>query len=80
MPLLLAAGAALPFAADAGTYLVARRPRGLPARGTPPERTPRTGGQHPAPEIGEGLRTLWRDRALRGLCAATLCATSAWAP
>jgi predicted MFS family arabinose efflux permease len=60
----------VPFAADAVTYLVAAA---LVAtlRTAPPERKPRPAGSTLRREIAEGLRTLWRDRALRGLCAAT---------
>jgi predicted MFS family arabinose efflux permease len=36
-----------------------------------PERKPRPAGSTLRREIAEGLRTLGRDRALRGLCAAT---------
>ncbi|MDO0932178.1 MFS transporter [Streptomyces sp. DG2A-72] len=70
VPLLITAGAAVPFAADAVTYLVAAA---LVAtlRTAPPERKPRPAGSTLRREIAEGLRTLWRDRALRGLCAAT---------
>ncbi|MEV0169885.1 MFS transporter [Streptomyces sp. NPDC050803] len=70
VPLLIAAGAAAPFAVDAVTFLVAAA---LVAslRTAPPERKPRPAGSTLRREIAEGLRTLWRDRALRGLCAAT---------
>lgn len=70
VPLLVAAGTAVPFVADAGTFLVAA---GLVAslRIRPPERQPRAAGGTLRTEIADGLRTLWRDRALRGLCAAT---------
>ncbi|MGW6738185.1 MFS transporter [Streptomyces sp. NPDC055013] len=70
VPVLLAAGAAVPFAADAGTYLVAAV---LVAslRVEAPEQGPAPAGSTLRREIAEGLRTLWRDRALRGLCAAT---------
>ncbi|MDX3616203.1 MFS transporter [Streptomyces europaeiscabiei] len=70
VPLLLAAGAAVPFAADALTYLVAAA---LVASlgAAPPERDLRPAGSTLRAEIAAGLRTLWRDRALRGLCAAT---------
>jgi MFS family permease len=70
MPLLAAAGAAVPFAADAATFLLAAA---LVAslRLTAPERAPRAAGSTLRREIAEGLRTLWQDRALRGLCAAT---------
>ncbi|MEU9171497.1 MFS transporter [Streptomyces sp. NPDC048420] len=70
VPLLLVAGAALPFAVDAATFLLAAA---LVAslRTTPPERGPRPAGSTLRREIAEGLRTLAGDRALRGLCAAT---------
>ncbi|PZH15383.1 MFS transporter [Streptomyces sp. NTH33] len=70
VPLLLAAGAAAPFAANAATFLVAAA---LVAslRVSGPERPPRPAGSTLRREIAEGLRTLGRDRALRGLCAAT---------
>jgi MFS family permease len=70
VPLLLAAGAAVPFAADALTYLLAAA---LVASlgAAAPEREPRPAGSTLRAEIAAGLRTLWRDRALRGLCAAT---------
>lgn len=70
VPVLLAVGTAVPFAADAGTYLVAAV---LVAslRSQAPERKPAPAGSTLRREIGEGLSTLWRDRSLRGLCAAT---------
>ncbi|MFE7213050.1 MFS transporter [Streptomyces sp. NPDC057611] len=70
VPLLFAAGAAAPFAADAATFLVAAA---LVAslRVPAPERQPRPAGSTLRREIAEGLRALGRDRALRGLCAAT---------
>nr|WP_280877631.1 MFS transporter [Streptomyces pseudovenezuelae] len=70
VPLLIAAGVAVPFVADAGTFLVAAA---LVAslRTTAPDRAPRPAGSALRREITDGLRTLWRDRPLRGLCAAT---------
>ncbi|MEU6350541.1 MFS transporter [Streptomyces sp. NPDC047072] len=70
VPLLLVAGAALPFALDAVTFLAAAA---LVAslRVAASERGPRPAGSTLRREIGEGLRTLAADRALRGLCAAT---------
>ncbi|MEU6365877.1 MFS transporter [Streptomyces sp. NPDC046931] len=70
VPLLLAAGAAVPFVTDAGTFLAAAL---LVAslRVTRREREPRASGGTLRREIADGLRTLGRDRALRGLCAAT---------
>ncbi|WP_374195771.1 MFS transporter [Streptomyces sp. ISL-24] len=71
VPLLLTVGAAMPFVADASTYLLAAA---LIAslRLRPPEREPRPAGSTLRAEIGEGLRALWRDRALRAVCVATL--------
>ncbi|WP_369196362.1 MFS transporter [Streptomyces djakartensis] len=70
VPLLLVAGAAVPFAADALTYLVAAALiASLPA--ARPERAPRPAGSTLRREIADGLRTLWRDGPLRGLCTAT---------
>lgn len=71
VPLLLTAGAFMPFAADASTYLAAAA---LVAslRTRPPERAPRPAGSTLRTEIGEGLRALWQDRALRATCVATL--------
>ncbi|MGX4692870.1 MFS transporter [Streptomyces sp. JNUCC 63] len=70
VPLLLVAGAAAPFAANAATFLVAAA---LVAslRAARPERAPRPAGSTLRREIADGLRALGRDRALRGLCAAT---------
>ncbi|MFG3014513.1 MFS transporter [Streptomyces cinerochromogenes] len=75
VPVLTAAGTALPFAADAATFLVAAA---LVAslRTAAPERTPRPAGSTLRRDVTDGLRSLWRDRALRGLCASTaLCNT-----
>ncbi|WP_433342918.1 MFS transporter [Streptomyces sp. CA-253872] len=69
-PLLLAGGAALPFATDAASYLVAAV-LVAPLRRVLPGRPPRRAGSTLRAEIAEGLRTLAGDRALRGLCAAT---------
>ncbi|MEV5875017.1 MFS transporter [Streptomyces sp. NPDC052101] len=71
VPLLLTAGAFMPFAADASTFLVAAA---LVAslRIRPPERAPRPTGSTLRTEIGAGLRALWGDRALRATCLATL--------
>ncbi|MBK3566090.1 MULTISPECIES: MFS transporter [unclassified Streptomyces] len=70
VPLLIAAGAAVPFVADAGTFLLAAALVASLRTGAP-ERAPRPAGGTLRGEIADGLRTLWRDRPLRGLCAAT---------
>jgi MFS family permease len=70
LPLLLTAGAAAPFAADAATFLgAAALVASLRLR--PPERAPRPAGSTLRREIADGLRTLGRDRPLRALCTAT---------
>lgn len=70
VPVLLVLGAAVPFAADAVTFLVGAA---LVASLRPdvPARAPRPAGSTLRAEITAGLRTLWHDRPLRGLCAAT---------
>lgn len=71
VPLLIGLGAWAPFAADAGTYLLAAA---LVAslRVRPPAREPRPAGSTLRAEIAEGLRQLRRDRVLRPVCLATL--------
>lgn len=71
VPLLLAVGAAMPFAADSATYLLAAA---LVAslRIRAPERKPRPAGSTLRAEVAEGLRALWRDGTLRATCMATL--------
>ncbi|RII18481.1 enterobactin exporter EntS [Streptomyces sp. YIM 130001] len=72
MPVLLAVGVAVPYGVDAATYALATLlilsihiPRGTgPAPPTAPARSLRA-------DIGDGLRTLWRDPPLRALCIAT---------
>ncbi|MFD5113257.1 MFS transporter [Streptomyces sp. NPDC058391] len=72
-PVLLLAGAAVPYAADAVTYGVAALLIGS-LRAEPPARAPRKAGSTLRGEIAEGMRALGRDRTLRGLClATTLC-------
>ncbi|WP_443080824.1 MFS transporter [Streptomyces sp. PTD9-10] len=68
VPLLIAAGAALPFAVDAATFLVAAA---LAASLPVTRRAAGPGAGTLRRDIADGLRTLWRDGALRGLCAAT---------
>jgi MFS family permease len=70
VPVLIAVGAAVPFAADSATFLVAAA---LVAslRTDAPERAAGAARGGLRREIAAGLRTLWRDRPLRGLCAAT---------
>ncbi|MDP9610787.1 MFS family permease [Streptomyces demainii] len=70
VPVLLGLGAAMPYAADAVTYLVAAvlvASLGV----TPPRREPRAPGGSLRRDIAEGLAVLWRDRTLRALCVST---------
>ncbi|MES9522198.1 MFS transporter [Streptomyces capoamus] len=69
-PVLIAAGTAVPFAADAATFLAAAALVASLRTGAP-GRARRPAGGTLRREIAEGLSTLWRDRALRGLCAST---------
>ncbi|MBI0313258.1 MFS transporter, partial [Streptomyces javensis] len=70
VPVLLGLGAAMPYAADAATYLAAAvLVASLGA--APPERAPRPPGGSLRRDIAEGLAVLWRDRTLRALCAST---------
>ncbi|MEV0267069.1 MFS transporter [Streptomyces sp. NPDC050617] len=70
VPVLLGIGIAMPYAADAATYLLAAvLVAGL--RADPPQRPARAAGQTLRREIADGIRALWRDRLLRLLCAAT---------
>lgn len=71
VPLLLMAGAFLPYAADAVTYLLGAALVASLHIETP-VREPRPPGATLRADIGEGLRALWRDRALRAVCGATL--------
>ncbi|WP_405766699.1 MFS transporter [Streptomyces sp. NBC_01538] len=70
VPVLIALGAAVPFAADAVTFLVGSA---LVASLRPdaPARAPRPAGSTLRGEIAAGLRVLWHDGPLRSLCAAT---------
>ncbi|WP_316745616.1 MFS transporter [Streptomyces sp. MK7] len=71
VPLLLAAGAFAPFAADAVTFLVAAALVASLRTTAPDEPKPRPAGSTLRREIADGLRALGRDGALRALCAAT---------
>ncbi|MFI6420525.1 MFS transporter [Streptomyces sp. NPDC050842] len=70
VPALLLAGDAVPYVADAATYVLAAL---LIAslRTEAPERSPRPAGSTLRKEMAEGLATLGRDRPLRRLCTAT---------
>ncbi|WP_079127166.1 MFS transporter [Streptomyces sp. TP-A0874] len=68
VPALLVLGIAAPFGVNAVTYLLAA----LLVAGVRVERVlrePRAAGATLRRDIAEGLRTLWRDRMLRVLCA-----------
>ncbi|WJY37608.1 MFS transporter [Streptomyces sp. P9-2B-2] len=66
-PVLIALGAALPFLADAATYLVAAALVASLCTG-PPAGRPATAGRTVRREIAEGIRQLWCDRVLRAFC------------
>ncbi|MFG2719440.1 MFS transporter [Streptomyces sp. NPDC048416] len=70
VPVLLAVSIAAPYGVDAASYVLAAA---LVAslRPAAPERAARKPGSTLRAETAEGLRTLWSDRALRGLCVAT---------
>lgn len=70
VPVLLVTGAAAPYAADAVTYLLAALLI-VSLRADTPDKPPRAPGSTLRGEMADGLRALWRDGALRGLCVAT---------
>ncbi|MFD0153682.1 MFS transporter [Streptomyces sp. NPDC055721] len=70
VPALLLAGDAVPYAADAATYVLAALLVASLRTGGP-ERPPRPAGSTLRKEMAEGLATLRRDRPLRWLCTAT---------
>lgn len=75
VPAALAFAAGAPFAADAVTFavaaaLVASLPGTGAGAGTGVVRAPRPAGRTLRQDIAEGIAVLWRDRVLRGLCAA----------
>ncbi|MDX3230985.1 MFS transporter [Streptomyces sp. ME19-01-6] len=72
VPVALGLGAAVPYAADAVTYLAAAAlVASLGGRARAPRREPREPGRSIRKEIGEGIAVLWRDRLLRALCVST---------
>ncbi|WP_203434161.1 MFS transporter [Jiangella asiatica] len=72
--LLVTAGVAAPFAVDATTYLVAAALiASLPTASATATVTPaKATGSTLRAEIAAGLRVLWRDHLLRGICLANL--------
>ncbi|MCX5201957.1 MFS transporter [Streptomyces sp. NBC_00237] len=73
VPVLLLQGPSVPYAADAATYALAAV---LIAslRAEAPEKEPRAPGATLRGDIKEGVKALWADRPLRGLCvSAALC-------
>ncbi|RFU82455.1 MFS transporter [Streptomyces triticagri] len=72
MPVLLAVGVAVPYGVDAATYAVATLlilSIRIPGGTAPVPSGSRARGLRA--DIGDGLRTLWRDPPLRALCLAT---------
>ncbi|MCK7621983.1 MFS transporter [Streptomyces sp. RS10V-4] len=66
-PALIGVGLALPFAADAATYLLAAALVASLRTGAPP-RPPAAPGRTLRREVAAGLRALWRDGVLRWFC------------
>ncbi|QHC21764.1 MFS transporter [Streptomyces sp. GS7] len=66
-PALIGSAAALPFAADAATYLVAAALVASLRTAAPP-RPRAAAGRTLRREIADGIRALWRDRVLRVFC------------
>ncbi|MFE7315096.1 MFS transporter [Streptomyces sp. NPDC057555] len=66
-PVLIGVSVALPFAADAATYLVAAALVAALRTAAPP-RPPAASGRSLRREIAEGIRALWQDRVLRLVC------------
>lgn len=74
VPVLVGAGAAVPYAVDAVSYLLAAvLVAGLPHRPRPAAARPRTSLRR---DVAEGLAALWHDPVLRGVCAATVVANT----
>ncbi|MGG2465365.1 MFS transporter [Streptomyces sp. RGM 3693] len=66
-PVLIGVSVALPFVADAATYLIAAALVASLRTGAPP-RPPAPSGRTLRREIAQGVRALWGDRVLRGCC------------
>ncbi|MFF2806867.1 MFS transporter [Streptomyces sp. NPDC058000] len=66
-PVLIGVSVALPFVADAVTYLIAAALVASLRTGAPP-RPPAPSGRTLRREIAQGVRALWGDRVLRGCC------------
>ncbi|GAA2344144.1 MFS transporter [Streptomyces cuspidosporus] len=72
VPVALGLGAAVPYAADAVTYLAAAALVASLGGGARAERRePRAPGRTIRKDMAEGVRVLWRDRLLRALCVST---------
>ncbi|MGO4755856.1 MFS transporter, partial [Streptomyces sp. 2MCAF27] len=72
VPVALGLGAAVPYVADAATYLAAAAlVASLGGRAQAPQREPRAPGRTIRKDMAEGIGVLWRDRLLRALCVST---------
>ncbi|MEU5640438.1 MFS transporter [Streptomyces milbemycinicus] len=72
VPVALGLGVAVPYAADAVTYLAAAAlVASLGGRAQAPRREPRAPGSTIRSDMAEGIGVLWRDRLLRALCVST---------
>ncbi|MEU9795006.1 MFS transporter [Streptomyces sparsogenes] len=72
VPVALGLGAAVPYAADAVSYLAAAALVASLGGGARAElREPRAPGRTIRKDMAEGVKVLWRDRLLRALCVST---------
>ncbi|MFK4265022.1 MFS transporter [Streptomyces milbemycinicus] len=72
VPVALGLGVAVPYAADAVTYLAAAAlVASLGGRAQAPRRELRAPGSTIRSDMAEGIGVLWRDRLLRALCVST---------
>lgn len=72
VPVALGLGVAVPYLADAVTYLAAAAlVASLGGGARAPRREPRAPGRMIRRDMAEGLTVLWRDRLLRALCVST---------
>ncbi|MEU1664229.1 MFS transporter [Streptomyces sparsogenes] len=72
VPVALGLGAAVPYAADAVSYLAAAAlVASLGGGARAARREPRAPGRTIRKDMAEGVRVLWRDRLLRALCVST---------
>ncbi|MES4905332.1 MULTISPECIES: MFS transporter [unclassified Streptomyces] len=71
VPVALGLGAAVPYAADAATYLAAAALVASLGSVRPSGGEPRAPGRTIRRDMAEGIKVLWRDGLLRALCVST---------